>query len=260
MNFDEVYSTEESLSVSESLLPSFAPAELTPTHPEPADAQLQTKAAPATSSGSLTATAIPVCEKLAGLCAVCTTTNTTTNTCSSSYSDGSGCFLTSCGGVGGRTIGREGEGAAAAGGEGKEDDAGSVAEAAALGLVRSPNAKRTNGRRHKGTPYLPSYMDLSHGPTPCVVCSDAATGYHYRCMTCEGTRYHSLLYIESLTLLLHDLAYLLEYLSRKFYKFYSMIRFFLYLIYFNRLLIIIIIRRIFPLKAVLLVLYDIILC
>ena len=210
MNFDEVDSTEESLSVSESLLPSFAPAELTPTHPEPADAQLPTKAAPATSSGSLTAKAIPVCEKLAGLCAVCTTTNTTTNTCSSSYSDGSGCFLASGGGGGCRARGREGEGAAAAGGVGGEGDAGSVAEEAVLGLVRSPNGKRTNGRRHKGTPYLPSYMDLSHGPTPCVVCNDAATGYHYRCMTCEGKHCHFLLYNESLTLLLHDLAYLLR--------------------------------------------------
>lgn len=37
-------------------------------------------------------------------------------------------------------------------------------------------------------PYIPSYMDLSNGPEPCVVCSDAATGYHYRCMTCEGCK------------------------------------------------------------------------
>ncbi|XP_070569756.1 thyroid hormone receptor alpha-like isoform X4 [Ptychodera flava] len=40
----------------------------------------------------------------------------------------------------------------------------------------------------KGTPYIPSYMDLSNGPEPCVVCGDAATGYHYRCMTCEGCK------------------------------------------------------------------------
>ena len=39
-----------------------------------------------------------------------------------------------------------------------------------------------------GVPYIPSYMDLSNGPEPCVVCSDAATGYHYRCMTCEGCK------------------------------------------------------------------------
>ncbi|XP_014679240.1 PREDICTED: thyroid hormone receptor alpha-A-like isoform X2 [Priapulus caudatus] len=31
-------------------------------------------------------------------------------------------------------------------------------------------------------------MDLSKGPEPCVVCGDAATGYHYRCMTCEGCK------------------------------------------------------------------------
>ncbi len=39
-----------------------------------------------------------------------------------------------------------------------------------------------------GAPYIPSYMDLSNGPEPCVVCGDAATGYHYRCMTCEGCK------------------------------------------------------------------------
>ncbi|XP_071792417.1 thyroid hormone receptor alpha-like [Asterias amurensis] len=39
-----------------------------------------------------------------------------------------------------------------------------------------------------GTPYIPSYMDLTNGPEPCVVCGDAATGYHYRCMTCEGCK------------------------------------------------------------------------
>ncbi|CAD5118104.1 DgyrCDS6843 [Dimorphilus gyrociliatus] len=37
-------------------------------------------------------------------------------------------------------------------------------------------------------PYIPSYMDLTNGPEPCVVCGDAATGYHYRCMTCEGCK------------------------------------------------------------------------
>ena len=31
-------------------------------------------------------------------------------------------------------------------------------------------------------------MDLTNGPEPCVVCGDAATGYHYRCMTCEGCK------------------------------------------------------------------------
>ncbi|XP_052814170.1 thyroid hormone receptor beta-like [Mya arenaria] len=43
-------------------------------------------------------------------------------------------------------------------------------------------------RKRKGVPYIPSYMDLTNGPEPCVVCSDAATGYHYRCMTCEGCK------------------------------------------------------------------------
>jgi len=42
--------------------------------------------------------------------------------------------------------------------------------------------------RQDGVPYIPSYMDLTNGPEPCVVCSDAATGYHYRCMTCEGCK------------------------------------------------------------------------
>ena len=46
-----------------------------------------------------------------------------------------------------------------------------------------------------GTPYVPSYMDLTNGPEPCVVCNDAATGYHYRCMTCEGCKVCSLLYV-----------------------------------------------------------------
>lgn len=44
------------------------------------------------------------------------------------------------------------------------------------------------GNKRKGTPYIPSYMDLANGPEPCVVCGDAATGYHYRCMTCEGCK------------------------------------------------------------------------
>ncbi|KAL5005642.1 hypothetical protein ScPMuIL_016800 [Solemya velum] len=40
----------------------------------------------------------------------------------------------------------------------------------------------------RGAPYIPSYMDLTNGPEPCVVCGDVATGYHYRCMTCEGCK------------------------------------------------------------------------
>ena len=38
------------------------------------------------------------------------------------------------------------------------------------------------------TPYVPSYMNGSEGADLCVVCSDAATGYHYRAMTCEGCK------------------------------------------------------------------------
>ncbi|XP_013406710.1 thyroid hormone receptor beta-A [Lingula anatina] len=49
---------------------------------------------------------------------------------------------------------------------------------------RNPQQNRPSA----GTPYIPSYMDLTNGPEPCVVCSDAATGYHYRCMTCEGCK------------------------------------------------------------------------
>ncbi|CAG2233551.1 NR1A2 [Mytilus edulis] len=48
--------------------------------------------------------------------------------------------------------------------------------------------KQNKKRKTVGTPYIPSYMDLSQGPEPCVVCTDAATGYHYRCMTCEGCK------------------------------------------------------------------------
>ena len=51
------------------------------------------------------------------------------------------------------------------------------------------------------SPYIPSYMDLTNGPEPCVVCSDAATGYHYRCMTCEGCKvrdkFHSEFFLSS---------------------------------------------------------------
>nr|BAE06733.1 nuclear receptor [Ciona intestinalis] len=33
--------------------------------------------------------------------------------------------------------------------------------------------------------YIPSYLD---GNEECVVCGDKATGYHYRCITCEGCK------------------------------------------------------------------------
>lgn len=33
--------------------------------------------------------------------------------------------------------------------------------------------------------YVPSYLDKDE---ICVVCGDKATGYHYRCITCEGCK------------------------------------------------------------------------
>ena len=33
--------------------------------------------------------------------------------------------------------------------------------------------------------YIPSYLEKDE---PCVVCADKATGYHYRCITCEGCK------------------------------------------------------------------------
>lgn len=36
--------------------------------------------------------------------------------------------------------------------------------------------------------YIPSYLEKDE---PCVVCGDKATGYHYRCITCEGCKVRS---------------------------------------------------------------------
>ncbi|PAA73930.1 hypothetical protein BOX15_Mlig033383g2 [Macrostomum lignano] len=52
----------------------------------------------------------------------------------------------------------------------------------------SPSKAKKAKARGSSAPYIPSYMDLSNGPEPCIVCGDAATGYHYRCMTCEGCK------------------------------------------------------------------------
>ncbi|XP_066571825.1 thyroid hormone receptor beta isoform X3 [Amia ocellicauda] len=41
----------------------------------------------------------------------------------------------------------------------------------------------TPGSQKKG--YIPSYLDKDE---LCVVCGDKATGYHYRCITCEGCK------------------------------------------------------------------------
>lgn len=41
-----------------------------------------------------------------------------------------------------------------------------------------PDARRPAG-------YIPSYLDKDE---QCVVCGDKATGYHYRCITCEGCK------------------------------------------------------------------------
>ncbi|KAK6329292.1 hypothetical protein J4Q44_G00012700 [Coregonus suidteri] len=37
----------------------------------------------------------------------------------------------------------------------------------------------------ENTGYIPSYLEKDE---PCVVCGDKATGYHYRCITCEGCK------------------------------------------------------------------------
>ncbi|NWI82947.1 THB protein, partial [Dryoscopus gambensis] len=44
--------------------------------------------------------------------------------------------------------------------------------------VQSPSYSQKKG-------YIPSYLDKDE---LCVVCGDKATGYHYRCITCEGCK------------------------------------------------------------------------
>lgn len=42
--------------------------------------------------------------------------------------------------------------------------------------------------------YIPSYLDKDE---LCVVCGDKATGYHYRCITCEGCKVSGLRPVQS---------------------------------------------------------------
>ncbi|XP_057684116.1 thyroid hormone receptor beta isoform X1 [Corythoichthys intestinalis] len=46
-----------------------------------------------------------------------------------------------------------------------------------------PHLQWMQGAHKKG--YIPSYMDKDE---LCIVCGDKATGYHYRCITCEGCK------------------------------------------------------------------------
>nr|XP_034984886.1 thyroid hormone receptor beta isoform X4 [Zootoca vivipara] len=47
------------------------------------------------------------------------------------------------------------------------------------------NAKEYQMQETKCKGYIPSYLDKDE---LCVVCGDKATGYHYRCITCEGCK------------------------------------------------------------------------
>ncbi|XP_061430054.1 thyroid hormone receptor beta-like isoform X2 [Lethenteron reissneri] len=42
-----------------------------------------------------------------------------------------------------------------------------------------------SSKKLKAGGYIPSYLEKDE---PCVVCGDKATGYHYRCITCEGCK------------------------------------------------------------------------
>nr|XP_021153993.1 thyroid hormone receptor beta isoform X3 [Columba livia] len=48
-----------------------------------------------------------------------------------------------------------------------------------------PSAQEYQKEEKKYTGYIPSYLDKDE---LCVVCGDKATGYHYRCITCEGCK------------------------------------------------------------------------
>ncbi|XP_074840547.1 thyroid hormone receptor beta isoform X1 [Carettochelys insculpta] len=49
--------------------------------------------------------------------------------------------------------------------------------------MSSAQEYKIEGKKGKG--YIPSYLDKDE---LCVVCGDKATGYHYRCITCEGCK------------------------------------------------------------------------
>ncbi|XP_044034510.1 thyroid hormone receptor alpha-B isoform X1 [Siniperca chuatsi] len=53
--------------------------------------------------------------------------------------------------------------------------------------LNGPKRKRKNSQCSvkSMTGYIPSYLEKDE---PCVVCGDKATGYHYRCITCEGCK------------------------------------------------------------------------
>ncbi|KAF6101389.1 thyroid hormone receptor beta [Phyllostomus discolor] len=48
-----------------------------------------------------------------------------------------------------------------------------------------PSAQTFQAEEKKCKGYIPSYLDKDE---LCVVCGDKATGYHYRCITCEGCK------------------------------------------------------------------------
>uniref|UniRef100_A0A8C9PAY7 Thyroid hormone receptor beta n=1 Tax=Spermophilus dauricus TaxID=99837 RepID=A0A8C9PAY7_SPEDA len=53
--------------------------------------------------------------------------------------------------------------------------------------ISSAQTFQTEEKKCKG--YIPSYLDKDE---LCVVCGDKATGYHYRCITCEGCKVSTL--------------------------------------------------------------------
>uniref|UniRef100_H3A9E6 Thyroid hormone receptor beta n=1 Tax=Latimeria chalumnae TaxID=7897 RepID=H3A9E6_LATCH len=51
--------------------------------------------------------------------------------------------------------------------------------------LNTRNIQSSNCSIKKTSGYIPSYLDKDE---LCVVCGDKATGYHYRCITCEGCK------------------------------------------------------------------------